>query len=231
VQTTPAKLEQNSPAFTDCWNRIGVTGDASCPELETYAHCRNCPVYAAAATRLLDRDLTAADISEWAGHFARPVADHEGDMKPLLIFRIGEEWLALPVLVGKEVAELRPVHSLPHQRKDIVLGLVNIRGELVVCLALGKVLGLAASTSPVPGGASADRRRLIVLRSTTRPLAFPVDEVADTYHCRARELRPVPATVAKAAANHTRAIVTWRDRNVGYLDGDLLVQTLGRSLG
>ncbi len=231
MQTIPAKSEQNSPAITDCWNRIGVRGDASCPELKTYAHCRNCPVYAAAATRLLDRDVTAADISEWAEHVARPVADHEGDTKPLLIFRIGEEWLALPVLVGKEVAELRPVHSLPHQRKGVVLGLVNIRGELVVCLALGKVLGLAASTSPIPGGGSADKRRLIVLRSATGPLAFPVDEVSETYHCRARELRPVPATVAKAAANHTRAIVTWRDRNVGYLDGDLLVQTLGRSLG
>src|SRR4029077_5730556 len=27
----------------DCWNRIGVRGDASCPELKHHVHCRNCP--------------------------------------------------------------------------------------------------------------------------------------------------------------------------------------------
>ncbi len=29
----------------DCWNRIGVSGDRSCPELATVVHCHNCPVF------------------------------------------------------------------------------------------------------------------------------------------------------------------------------------------
>ncbi len=36
-------------AIDDCWNRIGVRGDGSCPELKRHIHCRNCPVYSAAA--------------------------------------------------------------------------------------------------------------------------------------------------------------------------------------
>ena len=36
-------------AIDDCWNRIGVRGDGSCPELKQYVHCRNCPVYSAGA--------------------------------------------------------------------------------------------------------------------------------------------------------------------------------------
>ena len=39
----------------DCWNRIGIYGDKSCPVLPEHIHCRNCSVYSAAATRLLDR--------------------------------------------------------------------------------------------------------------------------------------------------------------------------------
>ncbi|HCF6871985.1 TPA: chemotaxis protein CheW, partial [Pseudomonas aeruginosa] len=39
----------------DCWNRIGVHGDKSCERLAEHVHCRNCEVYAAAATYLLDR--------------------------------------------------------------------------------------------------------------------------------------------------------------------------------
>ena len=35
-------------AIDDCWNRIGVLGDGSCPRLAEHIHCRNCPVHAAA---------------------------------------------------------------------------------------------------------------------------------------------------------------------------------------
>ena len=35
--------------LNDCWNKIGVRGDGSCPELKQHAHCRNCPVYASVA--------------------------------------------------------------------------------------------------------------------------------------------------------------------------------------
>ena len=52
----------------DCWNRIGIRGDQSCPKLPEYVHCRNCPVYASAARRLLDRlppqvELEGADAA------------------------------------------------------------------------------------------------------------------------------------------------------------------------
>ena len=45
----------DTQAIDDCWNRIGIHGDKSCPLLAEHIHCRNCSVYSAAATRLLDR--------------------------------------------------------------------------------------------------------------------------------------------------------------------------------
>ncbi len=45
----------DTQAIDDCWNRIGIHGDRSCPLLVDHIHCRNCSVYSAAATRLLDR--------------------------------------------------------------------------------------------------------------------------------------------------------------------------------
>jgi hypothetical protein len=57
-------------AINDCWNRIGVRGDASCPELAEHAHCRNCPVFATAALALLDRELPAGYAAEWMGYIA-----------------------------------------------------------------------------------------------------------------------------------------------------------------
>lgn len=54
----------------DCWNKIGVRGDGSCPELARYVHCRNCPVYFAGAGAVLDRPAPSDYLAEWTDHFA-----------------------------------------------------------------------------------------------------------------------------------------------------------------
>jgi len=57
-----------------------------------------------------------------------------------------------------------------------------------------------------------------------------VDEVYGLHRFQARELQEVPATVAKATATYTRAILAWQNTSVGLLDGPLLLYTLNRSL-
>ena len=37
----------DAQAIDDCWNRIGIHGDKSCPLLSNHIHCRNCAVYSA----------------------------------------------------------------------------------------------------------------------------------------------------------------------------------------
>src|SRR5437773_6441225 len=132
----------------DCWNRIGVRGDASCPELEQHVHCRNCPKYSTAALALLDRDPPAEYRSHWTGHFAQGKQIQEPDAHSAVIFRIGTDWFALPTIIFDEIAEQRTIHTLPHRRGGMVLGLVNVRGELLVCVSLKKMLGLGDAASP-----------------------------------------------------------------------------------
>ncbi|SDV46390.1 chemotaxis protein CheW [Chitinasiproducens palmae] len=63
MHAVPARFE----AVDDCWNRIGVYGDASCERLAEAIHCRNCEVYASAAIRLLDRvpvDMAAPGLDD-----------------------------------------------------------------------------------------------------------------------------------------------------------------------
>ena len=216
--------------LTDCWNKIGVHGDGSCPELERYVHCRNCPVYSASATKLLDAELPAGHLEEWTGHFSRAQQVEEAGTQSVVIFRIGAEWLALPTAVFKEVATLRPVHSLPHRRGSLVLGLANVRGALLVCVSLGDVLGLEkAPEVKKEKGRTLHRRLLVISREGSR-LVFPVDEVHGIHRCQPRELKAVPATVAKATATYTKSMLAWHDKTVGCLDDQLLFYTLNRSL-
>ena len=132
----------------DCWNTIGVTGNGSCRELLRFTHCRNCPVHSAAAAQLLDRPVLPQWRDEWTEHYAREKKLTTPARTSVVIFRIGPEWLALPTPAFQEVAERRIIHTLPRRRsvQNLVLGLVNIRGELLICVALGPLLGLEAST-------------------------------------------------------------------------------------
>jgi chemotaxis-related protein WspD len=100
-------------SIDDCWNRIGVRGNGSCPELERHVHCRNCPVHTAVAGALLDVPLPSDYRRFWAEHLAQPSRVVCSDTQAVLVFRIGAEWLALPASRCRQVVEMRPIHTLP----------------------------------------------------------------------------------------------------------------------
>ena len=215
----------------DCWNTIGVGGDRSCPELKEHVHCRNCPVYSAGAADLLDGDSPAGYLAEWTSHFAQPKRAEDIETRSIVIFRIGSEWLALPTSVVVEVANLLPVHSLPHRQNGAVLGLANVRGELLICVSLGQIVGVEGPAEPSRDRRSAAYRRFLVMRREDVRIVSPVDEVHGIHHAHSRELKDVPATVSKATVTYSTALLSWRDRSVGILDDQLVFYSLKRGLG
>ena len=147
-----------------------------------------------------------------------------------LIFRIGVELLALPTRIFQEVAEQCPVHSLPHRAGGIVAGIVNIRGELLVCASLGSVLGLEKAAEARRESGRRIYGRLLIANRQGNRLAFPVDEVFGVHRYHPRELRPAPSTLAESKVTYTTGLLPWRDRTVGCLDDELLFYTLNKSL-
>jgi chemotaxis-related protein WspD len=220
-----------APSTASCWNTIGVWGGRSCPELDVHVHCRNCPVYSGAAAALLDRPVPAELTIDQTRHFEAATAADERDAQSLVIFRIGPEWFALPTSVIAEVAERRVVHSVPHRRAGAVLGVVNVRGELLVCASLGRLLGLQSTGEPAAGVSPHGHGRLLVLRRDGVRVVLPADEVSGVQRVHATDLKDVPTTVSKAATAHSRAVLSWSGHVVGVLDEQLLFRTLGRSSG
>src|SRR3954470_7772540 len=146
-------------AVGDCWNRIGTSGDRSCPELQTHVHCRNCPVFASAARAFFDRPAPGGYLAEWTrwlaqseepgGHEAgETIAGGERDRVGVLIFRLGQEWLAFRTQTVAEGTLPRPVHRIPHRSNDVLIGLVNLRGQLQLCISLSGLLGVESALGP-----------------------------------------------------------------------------------
>ena len=216
--------------MSDCWNSIGVRGDRTCGELERHVHCRNCPVYSTAAQLLLDRQLSEKDLAERTRHFAQPKPTEERGTQSVVVFRIGVEWLALPTCIVKEVAEIRPIHSVPHRRGSVILGVTNVRGELVVCVSLARLLGVERAVDANQKTGRLTLQRLLVLRREEVRAVCQADEVHGIYRVHPSELQEVPATVGKATERHSRAVLAWQGHSVGLLDDRLVFQTLQRSL-
>ena len=212
----------------DCWNRIGVEGDCSCRELEKVVHCRNCRVYAHAGLQVLDRPLPPDYRLERTAHFAEARRPITGRKASVVVFRIGLEWLGLPTQVLQEVVEHGPVHSVPHRRHGVLLGLVNVRGELLPCVSVGRLLGLD------PGAPAEKLRtfynRLLVIQWEGKRLVFPVEEIYGIHRFQSEALTPPPATLTRGALTFTVAVFPWQQKLVGLLEADSLFSTLNRSL-
>ncbi len=188
------------------------------------------------ATRLLDREVPEASLRESTAHVAAKKKVLELGTNSVVIFRIGTEWLALPTDVFQEIGERRTVRRLPDQRGGILSGLVNVRGELLLCVALGMVLGLdklgldKAAEGQQTAKSSSTERLMICKRSDAR-LAFQAHEVHGLHRYHPRDLRSPPATLEKAAAGiYTLGVVPWKDTIVGCLDDELLFYALNKGL-
>ena len=222
----PRSPSDDEPVL-DCWNTIGVEGNGSCGELVKFVHCRNCPVYSAAGLQLLNRPLTTGYRAEQTAHYATRKKLSAPGRVSVVIFRLESECFALPTQAFQEVAERRPQHSLPHRTRSIALGIVNVRGELLVCASMARLLGVVEAA---PRSRRGQLDRLLVASWNNQRVAFPVDEVFGIHRFQQDELRAAPSTVARSTLTYTRGVIMWRERAVGFLHAESLFAALGRSL-
>ncbi|WP_095197132.1 chemotaxis protein CheW [Pseudomonas sp. Irchel 3A7] len=215
---------EDAQAIDDCWNRIGIRGDKSCPLLIEHIHCRNCAVYSAAATRLLDR---YALQQEDRAHLSASV-ESEVKTRSLLMFRLGEEWLGLATRTLVEVAPQQAIHSLPHQRSRALLGVANVRGALVACLSLVELLGLDGA-SKVPSGTRI-MPRMLIIAANGGPVVVPVDEVDGIHAIDERTLEAASRSGTQASARYTRGVLPFKGRSLRWLDEEQLLSAVTRSL-
>jgi chemotaxis-related protein WspD len=225
------------PGDDHCWSYIGVSGDRTCPELSSYIHCRNCPVFAVAARTFFDRPAPAGYLADWAQWLVAPggwdardegsgeqeteAQSHE-ERVSVLIFRLGSEWLAFRTQAVGEVTTLRPVHIVPHRTNEVLLGLVNLQGQVELCVSLHGLLGVTATSTPV---------RLVVLRDHNRAecWVFAADEVLGIRHVPRSRWRSLPSTLINPAIGFSQAVLSWNERSIGLLDEERVFTAL-RSL-
>jgi chemotaxis-related protein WspD len=218
---------------TDCWTRIGVWGDRSCPELAPVVHCHNCPVFSAAGRRFLATPAPTGYLESWTARLADMGDDEASDVQGVLIFRLGDEWLALPVAALHEVMALRPIHRIPFHG-GLLAGVANVRGELHLSVRMDHLLGIAVATDVKDiislSSSLQSSARLLLAGNDAETWLFRVDEVDRVYRLAASELKPVPPTLGRATARLTHGVFRCQERAVGLLDDERLFEAVRASM-
>ncbi len=225
---TDQDLLHSQAAVDDCWNRIGVFGDKSCPQLERHIHCRNCEVYGAAAIALLDRYGSALERGD-DDYAQGETEDVQGAQRSLLIFRLGEQWLAIATRCLAEVMPVSPIHVLPHRNSRGLLGVTNVRGTLVACLSLAELLDLDTQQDARRG----ERRvipRMLIMESDSGPLVTQVDEVSGIQRIPVAHIRNAKHDDKRTISRFTAGVLQWQEQSITLLDDEQLLQTMIGSL-
>ena len=128
---------------------------------------------------------TQAVLDERARALARPArVEHSGDRVALVVFAIGGVCHAVEARFVREVL-LRPDVSTVPSAPPAVIGVTNVRGEILTVADICALLGVAA---PPAGGP------VVVLHGTGPPLGVLVDEVHDFVDLPAESIAPLPGT-------------------------------------
>jgi chemotaxis-related protein WspD len=234
-------IVSNQLNVQDCWNHIGVEGDRTCPELKAVIHCRNCPVYSAAGRSLLEREAPPDYLYEWTNILAKAQVDEFEEQSSraivqsaqtisVIIFRLLGELLALPVRLLQEVISPCVIHTLPHRSNELFLGLVNVRGEILMCISLGNLLNLEVTADSLTPPSLFSSKRMVVVASDEDRWVFTVDEVCGVHRFQQTELQDIPVVISKATEAYTKGVIHWQGQKVNYLDSDLLFYNLNRRI-
>lgn len=210
------------PDQAHCWRRIGVYGgDHSCERLAAEVHCRNCAVFRAAARGLLRREIEP--LPPLSGAFD---ARQSQDARSVLTFRLGKEWLGLRC---DRIVEVAPAHAprrVAHRGVGRLEGLVAVRGELHLCVALIEVLQLGQRQELV-----GERARLVLLAPPhAAPIAFRASEVIGLRPVRSTEIEEVPATLPAALGRCLAGVVPFEHGRLALLDESALLTSLEEAL-
>lgn len=131
----------------------------------------------------------------------------------VVFFALGTERYAVEARFVREVArvaDLAPVPGLP----DFVMGVANLRGEILAVMDLRRILG-------VPAAGLTDLARLVVLGADRPEFGILADSVSEVATLRADEILEPPASVAGVGREFLKGVT--REALI-VLDGAVLLR-------
>lgn len=212
-----------------CWDELGVFGSGICELLNEYNHCKICPVYISSGRKLLHRDIPDELIDEWTELFTLEKSKEQINKTSVVVFKISGEWLAIKTELFQEAVVYKYVHSVPGRTNKYFHGVLNVNGELLLCISMAAFLELPEAMSVIDEG-KVIYKSILVLNEKAQRYAFPIDEFAGVFNVPSEIIESIPATVSKSDNTISTGLFVYNDKKVGLIDDKKLIEILKRRL-
>ncbi len=148
------------------------------------------------------------------------LADEADDRMGLLLFRLDEEWYAVKVGEVREIYQEYEVAPIPCVQ-SFILGVVNIRGEIISVTDIAALMRLRTSGSIDVGVSPA-----IVIQNATCTSAMVVDEIGDIVDVPVDSVEPPLSVIDKIQAEYIAGSVYVGERLIGLVNVDRILQPI-----
>ena len=135
--------------------------------------------------------------------------------RQMVVFKIGREYFALDIMRAKEVVMRREITPKPDAAESVV-GLLNLRGNLVPVLDLRKRLRAALADSETD-------ERIIVVNVEGMTAGLIVDGASELLSVSEHEIEEPPYLLKEIGAGYLKGVINREGRHVAVVDvGEIL---------
>ena len=127
----------------------------------------------------------------------------------LATFYVGEALCGMDILKVQEINKLLEMTRVP-QSPDYVQGILNLRGQIVTVIDLGKKLGLSMTDL-------SDDTRNIIVNSKNEYIGLLVDRIGDVERADWSKVERPPANIGGVQGKYFEGVFKTESRLIGIL--------------
>ncbi len=128
----------------------------------------------------------------------------------LATFYIGDALCGMDILKIQEINKLMDMTKVP-QAPSYVIGILNLRGQIVTIIDLGKKLGLGATDTTLSS-------RNIIVNSPGEHVGLLVTRLSDVISADTDKIERAPANMGGIQGEFFSGVYKTEDRLIGILD-------------
>jgi purine-binding chemotaxis protein CheW len=138
------------------------------------------------------------------------------DTVELATFYVGEALCGMDILKVQEINKLIEMTRVP-QAPEYVLGILNLRGEIVTIVDLGKKLSLKSTDM-------SDKTRNIIVNSNGEHIGLMVERISDVVQAKWEKVEAPPANIGGVQGKYFTGVFKTEDRLIGILDVEKVLE-------
>ncbi|MDL2320796.1 chemotaxis protein CheW [Desulfosarcina sp. OttesenSCG-928-B08] len=131
-------------------------------------------------------------------------------------FYVGDALCGMDILKVQEINKLMDMTTVP-QAPNYVMGILNLRGQIVTIIDLGKKLDLGETER-------SETNRNIIVNSKGEYIGLLVSRIGDVVEVDQDKVEPPPANIGGVQGNFFRGVFKTQKRLIGILDVDKVLE-------